>query len=227
MLLCSTLQPRSLRLIPGVVTVIWLHFGYAIQMTALRNQLNAFAEQIEQMKELDAPASFAQHLVRSAIGSGRAGEILSGEPLGHPLHPALVAVPTGAWLSASLLDLTGGNARAARRLVGLGIVTALPTAASGAHDWSTTEGEVRRVGFVHALLNDTALLLYGASWLARRRNRRLRGAVLSLAGAGVLSTAGWLGGHLVFVKRVGVTDWPATEHAATEHPVTTEPVAMP
>ena len=175
-------------------------------MSALPERLTNIAERIEQMKGLDAPAGFAQHVVRSTFGSGRIGEVLGGEPIGHPLHPALVAVPTGAWVSASVLDLTGGDARAARRLVAFGCLAALPTAASGAHDWSTTQGEERRVGFAHALLNDAALVLYGASWLARRNDHRARGAALSLAGAGLLGAAGWLGGHLVFSRRVGVSD---------------------
>jgi len=192
-------------------------------MSALPERLTGAADRIEQMKALDGPASFAQHLVRTTVGSGRIGDVLGGEPIGHPLHPALVAVPIGAWVSASVLDLTGGDARAARRLVALGCVTALPTAASGAHDWSRTEGEARRVGFVHALLNDAALLVYVASWRARRRGHRVRGVALSLGGASLLGAAGWLGGHLVFTRRVGVTDWPEPE---TVH-ATVTPTVMP
>ena len=38
----------------------------------------------------------------------------------------------------------------------------------------------------------------------RRRGRRFRGVLLSLAGAGVLSASGYLGGHLVFRLAAGV-----------------------
>lgn len=173
-------------------------------MTALADTLTGISARIEHMTALDAPAEFAQRIVRSAFGSRRLDTVLGGEPLTHPLHPALVAVPTGSWLAASMLDLTGAEARAARRLIAFGCVAAVPTAASGARDWSRTVGEQRRVGFAHALLNDAALFTYGASWLSRRRGHRTRGAALGLAGAGFLGAAAWLGGHLVFTQRVGV-----------------------
>lgn len=86
------------------------------------------------MTAVDAPAEFVQRIVRSTSGSGRLDEILGGEPLTHPLHPALVAIPAGTWLSASILDVTGGDARATCRLIACGCLAAVPTAASGARD---------------------------------------------------------------------------------------------
>ena len=173
-------------------------------MVALPDALAGVAARIEHMTALDPPAEFAQRMVRSTFGSGRLDEILGGEPLTHPLHPALVAIPAGSWLSASILDVTGADPRAARRLIAFGCLAAVPTAASGARDWSGTVGEQRRIGFAHALLNDAALFSYGASWLARRRGHRARGTGLGLLGAGFLAAAGWLGAHLVFTQRVGV-----------------------
>jgi nitrite reductase/ring-hydroxylating ferredoxin subunit/uncharacterized membrane protein len=152
------------------------------------------------------------------------------------LHPALVAVPIGAWVGASWLDLTAGKSgrKAASRLVALGIVAAGPTALAGASDWlDTLEGE-RRVGFVHAMGNDVALGLYIASWLARRRGRHLRGTALALAGGGVLGVSGWLGGHLAYALGVGVdttafqtasTDW--TDVAALDDLPDGRPTARP
>jgi nitrite reductase/ring-hydroxylating ferredoxin subunit/uncharacterized membrane protein len=115
----------------------------------------------------------------------------------------LVAVPIGAWVSSAVFDATG-NGPAARRLIGLGCLAAVPAAASGANDWITTTGAERRVGLVHAALNDTAVLTYWLSWRARRRGKRAKGVALSLAGAGFLSAAGWLGGHLAYAQGVGV-----------------------
>ncbi|HKC27540.1 MAG TPA: DUF2231 domain-containing protein [Jatrophihabitans sp.] len=169
------------------------------------NPLTRAAEHIENMKALDAPAMAVQRAARAVFGRGRVRQVLAGEPIGHPLHPALVGVPIGAWVSASLLDVTGADEDAARRLVGFGVLAAVPTAASGAHDWLATEGAERRDGFVHALLNDLALGLYVASWLARRKSRRARGAALALAGSGVLGGGAWLGGHLVYSRGVGVS----------------------
>ena len=46
---------------------------------------------------------------------GRARDALHGVWLGHPLHPVLVQVPVGTWLSASLLDAWPGNETASGR----------------------------------------------------------------------------------------------------------------
>ena len=93
-----------------------------------------------------------------------------------------------------------GQAPAARALVGLGVVSALPTAAAGAVDWRDMQGGdagPRRLATVHAAVNVAALTLYAWSWAARRRHR-LRGIALGLAGATVASLGGYLGGELVF-----------------------------
>jgi nitrite reductase/ring-hydroxylating ferredoxin subunit/uncharacterized membrane protein len=182
----------------------------------LSTKLDKIAERLERASMLDKPSDVLADWVRRLVPEGPVADAASGTPLGHPLHPLLVTVPIGSWVAASYLDLTGGDAKAAQRLVGLGNLAAVPTALTGANDWlSTVEGE-RRVGFAHALLNYTALGLYTGSWLARRRGRRVKGAALALVGAGVLSASGWLGGHLSYALGVGVdttafqqlpTDW--------------------
>jgi nitrite reductase/ring-hydroxylating ferredoxin subunit len=107
-----------------------------------------------------------------------------------------------------VLDLVSGkgSAPAARRLVGLGLLAALPTATAGASDWSDTTGAERRVGLVHAAGAWLSMGLYGASWLARGRGNKghRRGIVLALAGSGTLAATGYLGGHLTYAYGVGV-----------------------
>jgi len=164
--------------------------------------LETLADRVEQADVLDGIAAKLQGLIRRVLPAP-AEEVLRGEPLGHPLHPAMVAVPIGAWASVSVLDVLG-EGPAARKLTALGILTALPTAAAGAADWATTTGAARRTGLVHAALNDAALLTYLVSWRARRRGHSMRGAMLSLAGGGLLGLGGWLGGHLAFSQGVGV-----------------------
>jgi nitrite reductase/ring-hydroxylating ferredoxin subunit/uncharacterized membrane protein len=131
---------------------------------------------------------------------------LSGTWLGERLHPLLTDLPIGAWVMAAVLDWTGGRrgAEAARRLVGLGVWAALPAASAGASDWSDTDGGEQRVGVVHGLLNLTGAALQSFSWLARRRGRRVTGMALSTAALGVTVSAAYLGGHLSFVRGVGV-----------------------
>ena len=90
-------------------------------------------------------------------------DALSGKALGHPAHPALVSAPIGCWTGALVADLAG-EPRAGRILTGLGVLSALPVAATGASDWADTTGAEQRVGVVHLGLNLAATVL-----LRRRR----------------------------------------------------------
>jgi nitrite reductase/ring-hydroxylating ferredoxin subunit/uncharacterized membrane protein len=154
---------------------------------------------------LDGAAALGASTLRKVIPEqGPLTDLLSGTPIGHPAHPALVLAPIGAWVSATVLDLTGGDARAARRLVAVGNLTALPAALTGANDWLTTQAAERRVGLVHAGLNYTALALQLLSSRARRRGHRVRGAALSLTATSIVAASGWIGGHLAYALGVGV-----------------------
>jgi len=70
---------------------------------------------------LDAPAKAAGRAARNAFGRGRLKEALSGTWLGHAVHPMLTDVVIGSFVSATILDLLGGDedGRAAERLIGL------------------------------------------------------------------------------------------------------------
>lgn len=192
------------------------------------------AKAIESAAVLDRPAGAIAGAVGRVLQPGRLKDVLSGTPLGHPAHPALIAVPIGSWLGASWLDLVGGRTGrdAARKLVALGVVSAVPTALTGVSDWSDTSGAERRVGLVHALANSAGLGLYVASWRARRQGKQAKGAGLALAGAGVVGFSGWLGGHLAYALGVGVdttafsggpSDW--TEVATETDLIEGEPYA--
>jgi nitrite reductase/ring-hydroxylating ferredoxin subunit/uncharacterized membrane protein len=143
--------------------------------------------------------------VAELIGHGPVKDVLSGTWTGHPLHPVMTDLPIGFWTSSFMLDLVGGkrSAAASQRLVGLGILSAVPTAAAGLSDWSDTIGEERRIGTVHALANVAALSLYAWSWRARRAGRRGAGVALGLLGATAATAGGYLGGHLVYRQGVG------------------------
>ena len=169
------------------------------------DQLRRFIAAVEHAEALDAPIAAVQGVTGRLVQSDRVKRVLSGAPLGHRLHPMLTDIPIGCWTSASVLDvLAWRSGRAsARRLTALGIVSALPTVASGLSDWSDTDTEDRRVGFVHAGGNSVGILLEIASWSARRRGHHVRGAVLGMTAIGVMTVAGYLGGHLVFARRVG------------------------
>jgi nitrite reductase/ring-hydroxylating ferredoxin subunit/uncharacterized membrane protein len=149
---------------------------------------------LEQESRLDRVVSAGQRAAR-LIRPGKLRDVLHGVWLGHPLHPMLVQVPVGTWLSASVLDLVRGDERAARLLVATGLIAAVPAALAGTADWSEQHEQQMRVGIVHAAGNVIALGLYGAS-LAPRDPRLSR--ALRLTGLAAVSASGLLGGHISF-----------------------------
>jgi len=165
-------------------------------------------DSIESLAVLDKPGKIFGKGVRGLFGRGTVKDALSGTWLGHALHPLLTDVVVGSFLSATMLDVLGGDddGRASERLIAVGIAAYGPTAATGFNDWADSEPvdpAVRRVGLVHAWTNLTALGLYSASLAARRKGARGRGKLLAAAGAGVLGGAAYLGGHLSFAQGVG------------------------
>jgi nitrite reductase/ring-hydroxylating ferredoxin subunit len=130
----------------------------------------------------------------------------------------------GAWTSALLLDLLGGDhsEEAADRPIAAGILAAVPTAAAGLSDWAELRGGTRCVGVVHATGNVTALALHILSWRARGRRRRGRGIALSALGYCAATFSAWLGGHLSFGKGVGVNQTAFEDGPADWTPVLNE-----
>ncbi|WP_029433644.1 Rieske (2Fe-2S) protein [Blastococcus sp. URHD0036] len=148
---------------------------------------------------------------RKAVQSLPSGlkDVLHGTWLGHSLHPVLVQVPVGSWVSAGILDAIPALRPAATVLIGTGVAAALPAAATGAADWSEQATGVRRLGAVHAVLNTAALGLYVGSLAARAKGRGTLGRVLSYAGLGVAGSSAAIGGHMSYAQSAGPS------HAAT------------
>jgi nitrite reductase/ring-hydroxylating ferredoxin subunit/uncharacterized membrane protein len=165
------------------------------------------ADRFERLEALDGPGEWLQGLVKKAVpDESRLKDLLSGTWLGHPVHPLLTDVVVGCWTSSFLLDLLPSpDARAASdRLIGLGLLGAVPTVAAGASDWAELFGRLRRAGTAHAAGNATALTLYTMSYVARKRGRRAAGLALSTLGFGISLASAYLGGHLSFGRGVGV-----------------------
>ena len=172
---------------------------------AVTEALRQVVHRLATAQALDRLGKPVASKVADVVGHGFLKDTLSGTWMGHPLHPLLTDLPIGFWTSSLVLDIAGGRRSrpAADRLLGIGILSALPTAASGLSDWSDTIGEDRRIGVVHALANSAGLVLYSWSWLARKRGRRGRGVALGFLGATAATAGGYLGGHLVFRQGVG------------------------
>jgi nitrite reductase/ring-hydroxylating ferredoxin subunit/uncharacterized membrane protein len=165
---------------------------------------------------LDRPSYRFEHaltFVFAAFGRHRerVSNALHGTWLGHPLHPALASLPSGAVATAVALDaasLLPGRAgplrEASRSALGVGLLGSVGAAITGVTDWQHTHEEARRVGLVHGLMNAAATSLYAMSWWDRRRGRHVRGMAGSALGYGLTLGAGYLGGALVFGSGIGV-----------------------
>lgn len=171
---------------------------------------------IDRQGWLEPVADFLQKIVAGSYKLlGKTGRdlktLVHGTWLGHPLHPVLTDIPLGAWTLAVLFDIiylvrgTHSWISAADLTVFVGLLGALGAAITGYTDWSDTFGRERRVGVAHGLLNTVALVLYLVSLIIRlTHGSRGLAIVLALIGYGVVITAAFLGGELVFSIGTGV-----------------------
>ncbi|WP_285560296.1 Rieske (2Fe-2S) protein [Actinoplanes regularis] len=158
---------------------------------------------LEETRRLDGVSDRLQSAVTAAVRPQRLRDLLHGTWLGHPLHPVLVQVPVGAFVSTAILDLLPGRRGAPAPLLAVGIAATAPAVAAGWLDWSQMTRDRRRVGLVHAGANVVALGLYTASLLARRSGRTARGKLLGYAGLTVAGLGAYLGGHLAYAQAGG------------------------
>jgi nitrite reductase/ring-hydroxylating ferredoxin subunit len=142
--------------------------------------------------------------VQSALPRRWMRDVLHGVWLGHPLHPALVQLPVGAWTSSAVLDLLPGQRRASTTLVAVGTAGAVPAIIAGWNDWASLSTTQRRVGLVHAASNAAAVALYSASLAARLNGRHGLGRMLGWAGLSAAGAGAYLGGHLAYKMGAGV-----------------------
>src|SRR5690606_2841465 len=115
-----------------------------------RRASDLLLDALERDSRADAAIDALTGAVR-ALPLGRARDALHGLWLGHPLHPLMVQVPVGSWMSAAVLDLWPGRSREAGVLVGVGLAAAGPAALAGAVDWAELRRQQTRVGLVHAV----------------------------------------------------------------------------
>src|SRR6185436_5734752 len=175
---------------------------------------------VKSLERQDWLEPLADRLQRAVVAAYQAGgetgrrirDFLHGTWLGHPLHPVLTDVPLGAWTLATVLDLWGGanrrQDRAANAAIGVGLAGPVGAAVTGLTDWQHTAAEDRRVGLLHGLLNLSAAGLYAISLGLRRRGARSAGRSTAGVGLAIAATAAYLGGNLVFRKRIGVDHAP-------------------
>ena len=144
---------------------------------------------------------------------------------GHPIHPMLVPLPIGMWVLSFACDLAfvfgGGDptwSTVARYAMAGGIIGALVAAIFGFVDVVSLPTEVRRTGFTHMTINLIVVALFIINfWLRTRSPDNPGGLVwLSLVAILMLVVSGWLGGKMVYVLRVAVSEEPHSARSERE-----------
>ncbi len=138
--------------------------------------------------------------------------------LGHPIHPMLIVIPLGSFISAVTLDAvfmwSGNTALGVVGFwnIGIGIMGGLLAAAFGFVDWlSIPRGtRAKRIGLLHGATNVVVVGIFAVVWLGRNATvDRLPSTTHLTAEFGALllaMVAGWLGGELVDRLGVGVDE---------------------
>jgi nitrite reductase/ring-hydroxylating ferredoxin subunit len=171
---------------------------------------------LERASGLDRPGDRLQRASFGVLRSQRVRDFLHGVWLGHPLHPALVQVPIGAWSSGTIVDLMPGQRRAATALLAVGTASAVPAATAGLNDWAGLSRDQRRVGLVHAMANFAGLALFTGSLVARRQGRYNLGRSLSYLGLIVVGGGAYIGGHLAYKQAAQVNQAAPELHHISE-----------
>jgi nitrite reductase/ring-hydroxylating ferredoxin subunit/uncharacterized membrane protein len=165
--------------------------------------VRTMVDRLERARWLDRVGDPLQRAVQAAL-RGRVRDALHGVWLGHPLHPAMVQLPIGAWLSAAVVDAVPRAEVPATVLTGVGTAGAVPAVVAGLNDWASLTREQRRIGLVHAAVNVVALGLYSGSLLSRLSGNHRLGRQLGYAGMASASLGAFLGGHLAYRQAAAV-----------------------
>ncbi|GFG53069.1 membrane protein [Mycolicibacterium agri] len=164
-------------------------------------------QSVESVEALDGPADAGAAVASRLVGGDRVAPLLRGSWLGHPVHPLLVMLPLGAWMSSLVFDVGFGDRTTARRLVGLGLLATPPTVVAGWADFPLLTKRQRRVGVVHAASNVVGVTCFALSYRARRREHHRTATWLSVLGLLAVSVGGALGGHLSYAQGAGMYRW--------------------
>ncbi|MFI6144408.1 DUF2231 domain-containing protein [Streptomyces sp. NPDC051109] len=159
-------------------------------------------DRLERTTVADPAVRALQRGIRS-LPLGGMRDLLRGRPLGHPVHPVLVQLPIGCWLSAAVLDLAPGTRRATTTLTAVGLAGVAPAAVAGWADWADLPPEQARVGLAHAVSNVAAVACYAVSLSSRLRGRSAKGRLWSVGGLAAVAVSGALGGHVAYRQAVG------------------------
>ena len=157
---------------------------------------------------------------RELRNAKRPTTLLAG-PYGHPLHPALVTIPIGAWVGSVVLDVASRfvddqatASHAAWWLLGLGVLGAVAAGSIGFFDLLGIAPHTRawRIVLIHLTCMLSATALFAIAWLLRRDQPAPADGTsygylaLSAVALVVLTVGGFLGGELAYRYGVRVAE---------------------
>jgi uncharacterized membrane protein len=139
---------------------------------------------------------------------------------GHPLHPILVTVPIGAWVTSLIFDMASHAvhpaaflAQGSLWLIAVGTIGALVAACAGVLDLFVLpdQTKARRTALVHASLNLIVTAAYAAGFAWRYKTAHPAPVpagqiTLSAVSFALLAISGFLGGKLTYRYGVRVAD---------------------
>lgn len=174
---------------------------------------------VEEVESLDAPADASARIASLVVDGARLGRILRGSWLGHPVHPLLITLPIGTWMTSVVFDVVFKDVATARRLVGVGLAATPPTVLAGWADYALLNKRQQRVGLVHAMSNGLGATCFGLAYRAYRKDKVRAARVYSLLGLGAISVGGALGGHLSYAQGAGMFRWQPVRAVTHRSPV--------
>jgi uncharacterized membrane protein len=133
----------------------------------------------------------------------------------HPIHPMLVTIPIGLWLFSFVCDLAFVLGSGASHWFTLsfytmiaGLLGALLAAVPGTIDMLSLRDTPKKLALTHGALNLTVVVLFAVNIAMRISDAEVAGLPLALTVIAItlLGASGWLGGHMVYVHRVGVDE---------------------
>jgi len=156
-------------------------------------------------------------------------DFLQGKWLRHPLHPALVHIPTALWPVAFLSDLisqfqaNNSFVQLAFYAILLGLIVAVLAIPTGYADWTDIRPEkpAWKLGLYHMILNGVVFILWGLNLVLRVPGLQTDVSVplglvaLSVAATALLLISGYLGGRMIYayginVARLSKKEWRKT-----------------
>lgn len=169
--------------------------------------LHRLLAHVEEFSALDPVADASARVAGRAVEGAGLAKTLRGSWLGHPVHPLLVTLPIGTWMTSLVFDVAFEDTTTARRLIGAGLAATPPAVLAGWADYALLDRRQRRVGLVHAASNAAGVTLFTLAYRAYRREQPRRARTYSLLALTAISVGGALGGHLSYAQGAGVFRW--------------------